>query len=198
MCARGLSAHKHSCDSPFKLASIRFSSTRSSIQLYILYILAPGYCKEDITLCTVGNPYLEMTDLQIHESYQRLLKNEDAQGQKLSTPLAAILALTEMMKQSNAGTMFELLNELKGAAEALSKHSSNPIGLNAGCELFIEFITLFPHDAASFSELKTELIRQGQQYAEEALAYRTKIAELAFDFIKDDSVSGSTNSAHGS
>ncbi|KAH7871881.1 hypothetical protein F5879DRAFT_798874 [Lentinula edodes] len=124
-----------------------------------------------------------MTDLQIHESYQRLLKNED-----LSTPLAAILALTEMMKQSNAGTMFELLNELKGAAEALSKHSSNPIGLNAGCELFIEFITLFPHDAASFSELKTELIRQGQQYAEEALAYRTKIAELAFDFIKDDSI----------
>ncbi|KAJ3814280.1 hypothetical protein EV368DRAFT_71894 [Lentinula lateritia] len=124
-----------------------------------------------------------MTYSQIHESYQRLLKNED-----LSTPLAAILALTEMMKQSNAGTMFELLNELKGAAEALSKHSSNPIGLNAGCELFIEFITLFPHDAASFSELKTELIRQGQQYAEEALAYRTKIAELAFDFIKDDSV----------
>ncbi|KAJ4487988.1 hypothetical protein J3R30DRAFT_3281197 [Lentinula aciculospora] len=124
-----------------------------------------------------------MADFQIYQSYQRLLKNED-----LSTPLAAILALTEMMKQSNAGTMFELLNELKGNAEALSRHSSNPIGLNAGCELFIEFITLFPHDAASFSELKTELIRQGQQYAGQALAYRAKIAELAFDFIKDDSI----------
>ncbi|KAJ3802896.1 hypothetical protein GGU11DRAFT_445422 [Lentinula aff. detonsa] len=124
-----------------------------------------------------------MDDFQIYKSYQRLLKNED-----LSTPLAAILALTEMMEQSNAGTMFELLTELKGAAEALSRQSLNPIGLKAGCELFIEFITLFPHDAASFSELKTELIRQGQRYAEQALAYRAKIAELAFDFIKDDSV----------
>lgn len=104
--------------------------------------------------------------------------------------------------------MFELLNELKGGAEALNRQSSNSIGLNAGCELFIEFITLFPHDAAvsvdipsfcsqliflrfrsqSFSELKTELIRQGQQYVKQALAYRGKIAELAFDFIKDDSV----------
>ncbi|KAE9387495.1 nagb/rpia/CoA transferase-like protein [Gymnopus androsaceus JB14] len=124
-----------------------------------------------------------MADLQIYESYQRLLQNED-----LSTPLAAILALTEMMERSTAGTMFELLNELKGSAEALSRQSPNPIGLNAGCELFIEFITLFPHDAASFSELKTELIRQGQQYAKQALTYRAKIAELAFDFIKDDSV----------
>ncbi|KAJ3987304.1 hypothetical protein F5890DRAFT_1405404 [Lentinula detonsa] len=124
-----------------------------------------------------------MDDFQIYKSYQRLLKNED-----LSTPLAAILALTEMMEQSNAGTMFELLTELKGAAEALSRQSLNPIGLKAGCELFIEFITLFPHDAASFSELKTELIRQGQRYAEQALAYRAKIAELAFDFIKDDSI----------
>ncbi|KAF9069663.1 hypothetical protein BDP27DRAFT_1325159 [Rhodocollybia butyracea] len=126
---------------------------------------------------------LEMADLEIYASYQRLLENED-----LSTPLAAILALTEMMERSNAGTMFELLNELKGGAEALSRQSSNPIGLNAGCELFIEFITLFPHDAATFSDLKTELIQQGRQYAEQALTYRTKIAELAFDFIKDDSV----------
>ncbi|KAJ3779344.1 hypothetical protein FB446DRAFT_710583 [Lentinula raphanica] len=124
-----------------------------------------------------------MADFQIYESYQSLLKNEN-----LSTPLAAILALTEMMMHSNAGTMFELLNELKGGAEALSRQTSNPIGLNAGCELFIEFITSFPQDAASFSELKTELIRHGQQYAEQALTYRAKIAELAFDFIKDDSV----------
>ncbi|KAF5391433.1 hypothetical protein D9757_001916 [Collybiopsis confluens] len=124
-----------------------------------------------------------MADLEIYESYQRLLENE-----QLSTPLAAILALTEMMERSKAGTMFELLNELKNGAEALNRQSSNPIGLNAGCELFIEFITLFPHDAASFSDLKRELIRQGQQYAEQALTYRTRIAELAFDFIKDDSV----------
>ncbi|EEB91706.1 hypothetical protein MPER_09897, partial [Moniliophthora perniciosa FA553] len=93
-----------------------------------------------------------------------------------------------MMEKSNAGTMFELVKELKDGAETLNKRSSNPISLNAGCELFIEFITLFPHDSASFSEIKTELIRQGQQYVAEAVNYRQKIAELAFDFIKDDSV----------
>ncbi|KAK7467106.1 translation initiation factor eIF-2B subunit alpha [Stygiomarasmius scandens] len=124
-----------------------------------------------------------MSNFEIFETYQRLLKNEE-----LSTPLAAILALTEMIEQSHAGTMFELVKELKDGAEELNLKSSNPISLNAGCELFIEFITLFPHSSASFSELKTELVRQGHQYVAEALTYRKKIAELAFDFIKDDSV----------
>lgn len=83
---------------------------------------------------------------------------------------------------------------------------SNPISLNAGCELFIAFVTLFPHEhqvfavlpscyviydlrhSQSFTELKTELVKQGQAYAAEALTYRDKIAQLAFGFIKDDSV----------
>ncbi|KAK0503231.1 hypothetical protein EDD18DRAFT_624574 [Armillaria luteobubalina] len=110
------------------------------------------------------------------------------QDEQVSTPLAAILALAELMENSSAGTMFELVKELKAGAEDLKKQSSNYISLNAGCELFIEFVTLFPHDASSFSELKTELIRQGHQYVTQALSYRAKIAELAFDFIKDDSV----------
>ncbi len=44
--------------------------------------------------------------------------------------------------------MFELVKELKAGAENLKKQSSNYISLNAGCELFIEFVTLFPHDAS--------------------------------------------------
>ncbi|KAF5365752.1 hypothetical protein D9758_003304 [Tetrapyrgos nigripes] len=124
-----------------------------------------------------------MSNFEIFEAYQRLLKNE-----QLSTPLVAILALTEMIEQSRAGTMFQLVKELKDGAGELNSKSPNSISLNAGCELFIEFITLFPHASASFEDLKKELIRQGRQYAEEALTYRAKIAELAFDFIKDDSV----------
>lgn len=42
----------------------------------------------------------------------------------------------------------------------------------------------------SFTELKTELVKQGQAYAAEALTYRDKIAQLALGFIKDDSVVG--------
>lgn len=44
----------------------------------------------------------------------------------------------------------------------------------------------------NFSDLKAELIRQGQGYAAEALTYRNKIAELALGFIKDGSVASST------
>ncbi|KAJ8078751.1 translation initiation factor eIF-2B subunit alpha [Marasmius tenuissimus] len=121
--------------------------------------------------------------MDIYETYLGFLKDEE-----VSPPLAAILALTEIMERSNAGTTFELVEELKDGAEALNKQSKNPISLNAGCKLFIEFITLFPHASAKFSDIRTELIQQGRQYVAEALTYRQKIAEVAFDFIKDDSV----------
>lgn len=39
-----------------------------------------------------------------------------------------------------------------------------------------------------FSELKIELVKQGKNYAAEALGYRDKIADLSLGFIKDDSV----------
>ena len=44
--------------------------------------------------------------------------------------------------------MFELVKALNDGAEALKKRVPNPIGLNAGCELFIAFVTLFPHESA--------------------------------------------------
>ncbi|VDB82932.1 unnamed protein product [Peniophora sp. CBMAI 1063] len=102
----------------------------------------------------------------IYASYQRALSDPE-----ISAPLAAILSLTELVSKSEAGTMFELVKALNDGAEALRTQIPNPIGLNAGSELFIAFVTLFPHAAASFPELKKELI-----------------AELSLGFIKDDSV----------
>ncbi|KAL5511586.1 GCN3 [Sanghuangporus vaninii] len=119
----------------------------------------------------------------INGAYQRILANE-----KISTPLAAILALTELIEQSNAGTMFELVQALHEGAEALRKQYTNSISINAGCELFIAFVTLFPHESASFNDLKIELVKQGREYANEALSYREKIAQQALGFIKDGSV----------
>lgn len=43
--------------------------------------------------------------------------------------------------------MFELVKALNDGAEALKEQASNPISLNAGCELFIAFVTLFPHES---------------------------------------------------
>jgi translation initiation factor eIF-2B subunit alpha len=44
--------------------------------------------------------------------------------------------------------MFELVKALNEGAEVLKTRSSNSISINAGCELFIAFVTLFPHDSA--------------------------------------------------
>ncbi|EIW85211.1 nagb/rpia/CoA transferase-like protein [Coniophora puteana RWD-64-598 SS2] len=123
------------------------------------------------------------SSFDIDATYQAILANED-----ISTPLAAILALTELIQQSSAGTMFELVKALNDGAKVLRERTPNPIGLNAGCELFIAFVTLFPHDSDSFSNLKTELVKQGRAYAREAQEYREKIANLALGFIKDGSV----------
>lgn len=125
----------------------------------------------------------DVSSFDIYSAFQRILEDE-----AISIPLAAILSLTELIENSAAGTMFELVKALNDGAEVLKTRSSNPISINAGCELFIAFVTLFPHDSASFANLKTKLIQQGQQYAAEALTYRKKIAELAVGFIKDGSV----------
>ncbi|KAJ7109348.1 nagb/rpia/CoA transferase-like protein [Mycena epipterygia] len=123
--------------------------------------------------------------MDICATYQRKLEDD-----QISPPLAAILSLTELCATSTAGTMFELIKALNEGSDSLKKHSSNPISMNAGCELFIAFVTLFPGDAisGSFSDLKMELVRQGEIYVRQALTYRRKIGELAVDFIKDDSV----------
>ncbi|KAJ7709935.1 hypothetical protein B0H17DRAFT_1029882 [Mycena rosella] len=121
--------------------------------------------------------------MNIWATYQRKLEDE-----QISPPLAAILSLVDLCATSTAGTMFELVKALNEGSDSLKQHSPNPISINAGCELFIAFVTLFPHDSASFSDLKMELVKQGETYVRQALTYRRKIGELAVDFIKDDSV----------
>jgi len=119
----------------------------------------------------------------VYEAYQRALADDE-----ISPPLAAILSLTELLTCSDAGTMFELVQALNDGAESLKKRVPNPIGLTAGCELFIGFVTLFPHESANFSELKREIVHQGKSYTSHAVNFRSKIAELTLGFIKDDSV----------
>ncbi|KAF9052608.1 hypothetical protein BJ165DRAFT_1339673 [Panaeolus papilionaceus] len=119
----------------------------------------------------------------IYSAYIDILKDE-----QISPPIAAIKALTKLIENSDAGTMFELVSALQKGTADLSSRLSNPISLNAGLELFNAFVTLFPHDSDNFENLKERLIYYGQSYATEALTYRDKIAELAFGFIKDGSI----------
>jgi translation initiation factor eIF-2B subunit alpha len=43
--------------------------------------------------------------------------------------------------------MFELVKALEDGAEELKTRRPNPISVAAGCELFIAFVTLFPHES---------------------------------------------------
>ncbi|KAF8582678.1 nagb/rpia/CoA transferase-like protein, partial [Ramaria rubella] len=93
-----------------------------------------------------------------------------------------------LIAQSPAGTMFELVRALNHGAHALQTRATNPISLSAGCNLLIEFVSVFPHESHNFPDLKRELVRHGRQYAQHAATSRPKIATLALDFIPDDSV----------
>jgi hypothetical protein len=43
--------------------------------------------------------------------------------------------------------MFELVKALEDGADELKTRRPNPISVSAGCELFIAFVTLFPHES---------------------------------------------------
>ncbi|KIP09129.1 hypothetical protein PHLGIDRAFT_18738 [Phlebiopsis gigantea 11061_1 CR5-6] len=121
--------------------------------------------------------------LDVYEAYLRILKDPD-----ISQPLAAIGVSTELIQASNAGTTAELVNETFEALSELKRRTPGSVSVQAGCDLFIAFMTLFPHEADTLSALKAELVTQGQKYVAEALSYRDKIAQFTLGFIKDDSV----------
>ncbi|KAH6918610.1 translation initiation factor eif-2b alpha subunit [Coprinopsis sp. MPI-PUGE-AT-0042] len=123
-----------------------------------------------------------MPKLDVHAAFKASLDNE------IAPPLAAVIALTELVEHSDVGTVFELVTALRDAADALKDDSTTPLSTAAGCELFIGFVSHLHHDSPNFADLKQELVKHGRKYAAEALAYRSKIAELALGFIKDGSV----------
>ncbi|CAE6442889.1 unnamed protein product [Rhizoctonia solani] len=136
----------------------------------------------------VENEAIPPTRFDIHETYTRILNSED----QMPMPLAAILALTELIGHSNASTMQQLLESLQRGAAVLKSRSSNPLSLTAGCDLFIRYVTSLPQDTSarrSFEDHKEELVKQGRKYAQTTAATcRDTIAQHALGVIKDDSI----------
>ncbi|KAH7337073.1 hypothetical protein B0J17DRAFT_718970 [Rhizoctonia solani] len=131
------------------------------------------------------NEAIPSTRFDVHETYTRILNSED----QMPMPLAAILALTELIGHSNASTMQQLLESLQRGAAVLKSRSSNPLSLTAGCDLFIRYVTLFPRIHQSFEHHKEELVKQGRKYAQTTAATcRDTIAQHTLGVIKDDSI----------
>ncbi|KAK1920959.1 hypothetical protein DB88DRAFT_444396 [Papiliotrema laurentii] len=121
-----------------------------------------------------------MTDFDVVGAYKRALEDE-----QVPHPIAAILALVELMEASTASTISGLTMELTAGRKALVE-SQHSLGVRAGCQLWERFISL-SHSGEEFPAYKKSLIAQGRAFCSvTAPQCREKIATLAVDFLVDD------------
>lgn len=71
-------------------------------------------------------------DAVVREFHEALARSSD-----MAVAVAAIQALTTVIKNSSAQTMMGLEKELKDAAASLQNCNPTAISLKAGCELFL-------------------------------------------------------------
>lgn len=83
-----------------------------------------------------------MEKFDISEYYKSVVR----ENQDISSPIAAIKALTEYIKHSSATTMSEFMQNLKSASVELQSSARNAIAISAGCDLFLHFVTRTGHD----------------------------------------------------
>mmetsp|Transcript_6725 Transcript_6725/g.18001 ORF Transcript_6725/g.18001 Transcript_6725/m.18001 type:complete len:340 (+) Transcript_6725:108-1127(+) len=108
-----------------------------------------------------------------------------------STPVAvaAIRALTLIIKLSNSSTVMGLSEDLQKAAAALKQVNPSSIAGKAGSELFVCYcsgiLSQSTRDEREGIEvLKKKLISRGQQFEETSKRARSTIAELGARFIR--------------
>jgi translation initiation factor eIF-2B subunit alpha len=75
-------------------------------------------------------------DAIVREFHDALARSPD-----MAVAVAAIRALTSVVKNSSAQTMMGLEKELKDAAASLERCHETAISLKAGCELFLRYTT---------------------------------------------------------
>ncbi|RXK41385.1 translation initiation factor eIF-2B subunit alpha [Tremella mesenterica] len=114
------------------------------------------------------------------QAYNRALEDD-----QIPHPIAAILALVELMETSTASTISGLATELMHARQTLIETQAS-LGVRAGCQLWERFFALSA-GSEEFPAYKRSLITQGRSFCLiTAPQCREKIANLAVGFIKDD------------
>ncbi|KAJ9098213.1 hypothetical protein QFC21_004542 [Naganishia friedmannii] len=109
-------------------------------------------------------------EFDVNAAYVRALRDE-----QVPHPLAAILALTQLLENSTATTLTGLLMELTQGRKKLVETQPS-LGVRAGCQLFERFV-----GASGAGE--------GRMFcAVTAPECRHKIADLAVGFLRDDCV----------
>lgn len=112
----------------------------------------------------------------------------------MAVAVAAIKALTGVIKRSTATTMMELEIGLRAGAEALklshagSAKGVSTISLTAGCELFLRYVTRCFLEFDDFEQCKAQLIDRGEVFATTSLSSRNRISQLGKNFVREGMV----------
>lgn len=124
-----------------------------------------------------------LNDIAVKEFHDALNRDPD-----VAFAVAAIMALTAVIKRSTAQTMMGVSKELDDAAQALQRVNPTNISLKAGCELFLRYTERT--GALELKDIETDkarLIERGMHFAETSTKARQTIAELGSRFIRANS-----------
>jgi len=107
------------------------------------------------------------------ETFQAGLSNN------VSTGIAAIQGLMQVLRQNNANTLQELVSLLKAESEKFKKLDCSVIAVTSACELFLRFITLAHGqlETEDFDTCKTLMLDRGTKFLEKLGSMRGKVAE---------------------
>ncbi|KAK1712933.1 initiation factor 2 subunit family protein [Colletotrichum acutatum] len=137
--------------------------------------------------------------IDIVSTYHSLLEDPD-----LTKPVAAIEALIALLNASGTTTVFETLDLVKRASTTLHASVNNPVPLQAGTDLFLQYLVsslkqqeganasasaaAAPSPYQSFEAVRTHLLRNGRLFASRAIAARDRIADAGWRFVRDGKV----------
>lgn len=119
----------------------------------------------------------------VREFHEALARSSD-----MAVAVAAIHALTTVIRSSTSTTMMGLEREIKEGAQALQRYNPTAISLQTGCELFLRYTTRTSAlEADSFEVAKRKLIERGRTFAETSKRARNIIAEHGERFVRPGS-----------
>ncbi|KAK9799744.1 hypothetical protein WJX73_008490 [Symbiochloris irregularis] len=129
---------------------------------------------------TYYRPTGEAVDEVVRDFHEAIVREPDG-----AVAVAAIKALTGVLKRSTATTMMGVQKELNDAAASLQKCNETAISLKAGCELFLRYATrTTAQDLEDFAAAKARIIERGDHFAQTSTRARQTIAELGARFVR--------------
>ncbi|PNW72518.1 hypothetical protein CHLRE_16g687518v5 [Chlamydomonas reinhardtii] len=132
---------------------------------------------------TAGNStQVTLNEIAVREFHDALSRDDE-----MAFAVAAIMALTAVIKRSTAATLMGMSKELEDAAQALQRVNPTNISLKAGCELFLRYTTRTSAlELKDIETAKARLIERGLHFAETSTRARQTIAELGSRFIRSN------------